>query len=1135
MTANGNNSILNINAPVTRTAGSGTLIIGAGGTGGRVNVNAPLDNNGGSVALHNGAGTVAFNVSGHNIGDMNVQYSHMLQLGISDALPSNRYLNVGSASTYSSTPEMGTFDMAGYDQAVNGLKGSGNNSDASTRVVKNSGAGLSTLTVGANNGSATFDGMIVDNIDLIKSGSGTQIFSGTRPNTYSGATTINGGILQLSKSAGTNAIPGALTVGAGRVSNSQDHQIADNATVTMTTDTSRWELYGHVETIANLDMQNADPTVNEGYISGGAGKLTVTGTLTHVLGHITLNSSGTGGESVITANKVVNMGGDWTFGVTAGTQNLNIGSGGLEIGGGSEIYVNANATCPNFVTLSGDVTSLANAEPNTISGAGRVILNGICDFNVADGSSEIDMEVSAILTNGTPSGSLIKSGSGVLFLSGSNTYTGGTSVTAGTLAIEDTNALPGWDTALNYSVASGAALVSGNSITDGNIATMLGTGNFAAGASMGFDTSDGDRIYTPNITDTGAGSMGVIKSGANMLTLTGANTYTGTTKINAGELNIDEIGALPGWNTAGRYSVASGVALIVQNAVTDANVTTMLDTGNFLSGATIGFDTSAGDRTYNNVISNSVNGELNVDKVGINTLFLSGDNSYDGTTTLDGGRITIRHNNALGSTNGITVVNRVGGTSENSYTDATGQLLLDGDGGDIVINENFRINGAEQYGYGGSLRNSRGNNTINGWIELGPNGGRIGLSTGNLTLNGPIRPREGVTPALLVFNPSSGTITINNTVDSGTRNTLFHSGGTVLLNTNGHNWGEAQIQYSSKVMLGIDDAMVVSKRVIFGNSSGGNGTININGFNQTIGGVYMYGTAASLPNNLIRNTDATKTGTFIIKHLTAVDQTFSGRIIEAVNFVKDGVADSILTLTGTNTFTGTTEVDGGTLILGNEWALQNSTFNDTTSEGTLSFGSGFTEFTFGGLAGSSDLGLTNASGVAINLIVGNNSSDTMYNGVLAAGGSLTKIGTGTLTLSGENTFSGTTTVTNGTLALGCDNALSAGSQVVLSGGTLDAGAFANSLGVLSVTGDSSIDLSDGAGSLAFADSSSQTWSGALNIEGSWLPYTLRVGTSSSGLTKTQLNSITVDSESVWVQIDNEGYLWKMTGTLIIVR
>jgi hypothetical protein len=68
-------------------------------------------------------------------------------------------------------------------------------------------------------------------------------------------------------------------------------------------------------------------------------------------------------------------------------------------------------------------------------------------------------------------------------------------------------------------------------------------------------------------------------------------------------------------------------------------------------------------------------------------------------------------------------------------------------------------------------------------------------------------------------------------------------------------------------------------------------------------------------------------------------------------------------LSGTNTYTGATGIDAGTL---------------NHSNGRMSFGSGGTAFTVGGLAGTVDLALTNAGGVAGALTVGGNSSGTAY-------------------------------------------------------------------------------------------------------------------------------------------------------------
>ncbi|MCX7010209.1 MAG: autotransporter-associated beta strand repeat-containing protein, partial [Kiritimatiellaeota bacterium] len=154
-------------------------------------------------------------------------------------------------------------------------------------------------------------------------------------------------------------------------------------------------------------------------------------------------------------------------------------------------------------------------------------------------------------------GSLAKTGTGTLTLSGNNSYTGNTTISGGILSIAGTGSLPGWDTVSRYSVANNTVLAVYNAVTDGNITTMLGTGNFAAGASLGFDTTTADRSYTPVIANTGAGALGVTKIGANTLTLSGNNSYTGSTTVNAGKLllNGDQSSA------NGAVTVASGATL----------------------------------------------------------------------------------------------------------------------------------------------------------------------------------------------------------------------------------------------------------------------------------------------------------------------------------------------------------------------------------------------------------------------------------------------------------------------------------------------------------------------------------------------------------------------------------------------
>ena len=1186
ITAGGLGTALNINAPITRTATGSTLILGGGGAGGALNVNVPINNNGGSVNLHSGPGTITFNVASNNIGDMNVMYKHLLQLGVSDALGTNGNLLIGSVST-DTTAEQGTFDMLGFNQTVNGLNGNGTTVTApgSTRMVTNSAAGLSTLTVGNAGGGGIFNGVIGGNIALVKVGAGTQSLVGTNADTYTGLTTVNGGTLTLAKVAGTNAVPGNVVIGAGTLANGQSHQIPDTANVTLTNAASQWSLGGFSETVANVDVQN---NANPGIATGGGGKLTVSGALTKS-GTITLNSGG----SSISANVLTNMGGTWTWGIAGGDQGVIVGSGGLTIGGGSTIDISATTTNRNYLSLGGDVTSLTNANANTIGkGAapymGQLRLNGTRTFNVADGTAASDLTVSAIIVDGTGTGALIKTGPGTLTisgtnaysgttavnggtlalsgtlvgssvnvasggtftesatgvidgsgvgfvtfgmttLSGTNTYTGATAINAGVLSITATNALPGWDTNGRFTVASGAALVIGNTVSNSAVPVLLGTGNFAAGASIGFDTTAGDRTYAPNLTDTGAGALGVAKVGANTLALTGTNTYTGTLSVSAGNLFIPYTNALPGWDTNGRYLVYSNAALVVGNAVSNAVIATMLSTANFAAGASVGFDTSLGDRTYGSAISNTANGALGLIKVGTNILTLAGTNVYDGITTLNGGKMIVKNSTALGSSNGVTIVNRAGGTSPN-YTDSTGQLLLDGSGGNLTLGENFILSGAEQYSYTGPLRNSSGNNVLNGWIQVSALGARIGVDGGSLTLNGPVVRSVGVVNPMLVLNPNNGVLIVSNTIDIGTGLLNSHSGGTTFICSTSNIWSSLQCQYGNMLRIGANDALNTASKITLGNPEPGNGQFDLYGFSQTLGGLSEFGTAASKPNNIITNSRPSAAATLTINQAAGVVDFFSGRLVGSLSLVKTGAANSVLTLAGTNTLTGLTTVSGGMLVLSNQVALQNSTLNVTG--GSVGFGIGLTAFTLGGLAGTQNVGLTNASGATVALTVGNNNSNTVYSGSLSAGGSLIKVGTGTLTLAGVNTYTGSTTVVSGTLALGRANALGSGTQIILAGGTLDSGAYANSLSALNITSaGGAIALGDGSCSLSFASSSGQAWSGTLNITGNWLPKALRFGTDATGLTQAQLSSFRVDGQRVWVQIDPQGYLRTLTGTL----
>ncbi len=150
----------------------------------------------------------------------------------------------------------------------------------------------------------------------------------------------------------------------------------------------------------------------------------------------------------------------------------------------------------------------------------------------------------------------------------------------------------------------------------------------------------------------------------------------------------------------------------------------------------------------------------------------------------------------------------------------------------------------------------------------------------------------------------------------------------------------------------------------------------------------------------------------------------------------------------------------------------------------------------------------------------------IISGVISGTGGLTKYGPGNLTLSGANTYTGPTTISAGRLALGRANAIATSSSLIMNGGTLDPGNFnqAMSSTKLGLTAASTIDFGGGAIELDFANSSSLTWSGILNLA-NWDSTTdeLRIGTDVTGLTDAQLALIEFNGANLGVaRLDPSG-------------
>ena len=287
------------------------------------------------------------------------------------------------------------------------------------------------------------------------------------------------------------------------------------------------------------------------------------------------------------------------------------------------------------------------------------------------------------------------------------------------------------------------------------------------------------------------------------------------------------------------------------------------------------------------------------------------------------------------------------------------------------------------------------------------------------------------------------------------------------------------------------------------NSSAGlviNGTVNLGSYTATLNGsgnVTLSGIVS---------------GTGAIAQSGTGDTTLSG-----VNTYSGGTTLNSGTLTANNNSalgTGTVVINGGTLASGNGSTVANiltlqgnSTFSGITTSGTLTQTGGNYTVNLAGATQSGAVKLSD-SNTAHTLTVEVDSGTSTISGIIQNGGTsagnLTKTGSGTLTLGGLNTYTGTTTVSSGTLALGATNALNSASTLNLAGGTLNLNGFSTKVSTLSFSGGAAINFSAGTNTFVFGNIG--TYSGVLSVN-NWTSGSDVLATTTSGLAAGLLSSI----------------------------
>ena len=281
-------------------------------------------------------------------------------------------------------------------------------------------------------------------------------------------------------------------------------------------------------------------------------------------------------------------------------------------------------------------------------------------------------------------------------------------------------------------------------------------------------------------------------------------------------------------------------------------------------------------------------------------------------------------------------------------------------------------------------------------------------------------------------------------------------------------------------------------RMTFEHLELGTGLLALNGGTILTAGDQNYTTAQTLGGTTTLNNTGTN-GT-AVAFASTVDGSHALTINTAGPVTFSGAVGDITPLTGlTVNATGLTTVSGGIV----------RTDGPQTYTGAISLGAN-TTFRNSGSSALTFLGAITGNNRALTIITtGAGSSLVSASGL----SSFTKGGTGTLTLTGQSTYTGTTFINAGTLALGTNQALPASGKLSLAGGTLALQGHAQTLGLLAITANSTINFSTG-GTLVFANSSAEAWSGTLTITNyNTATNTFQFSTTSAGLTLTQLANI----------------------------
>ncbi len=989
---------------------------------------------------------------------------------------------------------------------VNNGTGTGTTSALNLTNVALTGSGataVTTLTIAGSsnvniNGAVSNGTYTTAGSGLAYSGTGSLVLNGM--NTFTGGFTLNSGTLFLNGGGNSSAINGTIygptgiggtfTINGGTIVSAGTYVTIANPNPSVIAGTFS---YGTAaDLVANslsLGAGTTSITANSTITLNGLGSLTLGAAVTNaVMTSPTLtvnNGSGTGTTTALNLGAYALAPTSSTTAITdtiAGSGNVNItgvisnggtGANGLTYGGTGTLTLSGTNTYTGTTTVNSGGTLQIGAGGTTGqvgNGTASVVDNGTLILNLS-GVFPFANSLSGV-------GAIIDNGAGAVTLSGTNTsFTGTTAINTGaSIELNTVASTPG-----TITVNSGGTLTA---LTSGfspmQLGALLTATTFKAGSVLGLDTTTASITYANNIS----GTEGLTKLGSNSLTLSGSNTYTGTTLVSAGTLEAAAPSVLPSTNGVANATITvnSGATLaanVASGGFGSTDLDTLLASTTFNPGSALGIDTSTSTFTYSSVIS----GTEGLIKIGSGTLILTGANTITGTTSfaLGGGTLQIGNANALQNS----TLSPGNGTVK--FSGGIGTFNVGGLTGNNTIALADTASAAVALSIGGNNISNAYTGTLTGLGSLVKVGtGTLSLSgtdmyTGGTTVNAGILD---VTTNALPNYATSGVETVNNggmlallvsgtnaftsaNVDTLLGKATFNSGSSLGLDT-----GSGTFTYNTA---GINGAEGLTKL--------GTGTLTLG-----VASAYSGGTLISAGTVSITATGALGSGGVIDNSTLSFALTSAGT--DSNNIGGTGAVTQagagIVTLSGNNTYTGATTIAAGdTLNLGSANALAGSTL---TNSGTLTFLPSIGTFNIGGLSGSTNLALVDTGSTAVTISVGGNNVTNTYAGIMSGVGEFTKVGTGTQTNSGPSTYTGATTVRGGILSSGAAGVVAVGGSSSFIGAS--SSAAANLIldgGVLQYTGTSGVGNTDRLFTLTAngggLDSSSPTGADAFNFTG----------------------------------------------------